>query len=87
MKLEDIIANLKDGPSTTIATIGLIMTGVSYFKDSIAAATDALSKMGYTLTPDKETWLYLGVAAVFIYLLLFHGKKSNSTRVVLTDKE
>jgi len=77
MKLEDIIANMKDGPTTAVATVGLLVTGVSYFKDTVAAVTKALSDMGYTLTPDKETWLYVAVGLIFVKMIFFEGGKKK----------
>lgn len=77
MKLEDIIANMKDGPTTAVATVGLLVTGVSYFKDTVAAVTKALSDMGYTLTPDKEGWLYGAVALLFLDMIFLRGGKKK----------
>jgi hypothetical protein len=80
MKIEDIIAKMKDGPTTTVGAIGLVVTGVSYFKGSVEAATKALSDMGYTLTPDKETWLYMAVGIIFVKMIFLDGGKKEEQK-------
>ena len=41
------------------------------FRDAVQATVEAISSLGFTLTPDKEIWVYVALAALCLERILF----------------
>lgn len=69
--MKEILDNIRDLKTTGPAAVALIATAVALFRDAVKATIDAISSVGYTLTPDKEIWVYVALAALCLERILF----------------
>lgn len=75
MKIQELIDNLKDGPTTTLAIVGLVAAFIDYFNQMVAAAVKGLTDLGYAPAPDQLTWLKFAVGALCVKMMFFEGKR------------
>ncbi|NPV05656.1 MAG: hypothetical protein HPY67_13075 [Syntrophaceae bacterium] len=69
--MKEILDNIRDLKTTGPAAAALVATAIALFRDAVQATVEAISSLGYTLTPDKEIWVYVALAALCLERILF----------------
>jgi len=69
--MKEILDNIRDLKTTGPAAVALVATMVALFRDAVQATVETISSFGYTLTPDKEIWVYVALAALCLERILF----------------
>ncbi|HOF74269.1 MAG TPA: hypothetical protein PK750_09660 [Syntrophales bacterium] len=69
--MKEILDNIRDLKTTGPAAAALVATMVALFRDAVTATVETISSLGYTLTPDKEIWVYVALAALCLERILF----------------
>jgi hypothetical protein len=69
--MKEILDNIRDLKTTGPAAAALVATAIALFRDAVQATVEAISSLGFTLTPDKEIWVYVALAALCLERILF----------------
>lgn len=69
--MQEILDNIRDLKTTGPAAAALVATAIALFRDAVTATVETISSFGYTLTPDKEIWVYVALAALCLERILF----------------